>query len=419
MLTHLPFWPVIFFSVLLFASCKESSVHDHGDHADNHSADSHHDNPRGPHRGRLFTEGNFAVELQIFETEEPPQFRIFAYENNKQIANTDFTATVTLHRLSAEPQKFAFHPVGDFLTSDTIVSEPHSFAAEVTANFAGTAYLWKFESYEGRTIIPADVAEISGIKTEPAVSRDINTTLQLRGKVVPNEHKVAHIIPRFSGMVREGRKHIGDSVEKGETLAIIESNESLQSFEVRSQIAGTVINGHLVVGEFHPADQWAYIVADLAEVWVDLFVPANQRSSIHIGQTVNIADSNQREVTQGTVSYIAPYVDSASQSQLVRAVVKNEKGRFPPGIFVTGDLVVETSKVGVAVKKSALQYFRDWQVVFIKVGDTYEVAPVTLGRADGDWVEVIEGLKPNQMYVTENSYLIKADILKSGASHDH
>ncbi len=42
-----------------------------------------------------------------------------------------------------------------------------------------------------------------------------------------------------------------------------------------------------------------------------------------------------------------------------------------------------------------------------------------LGRQDETWVEVLSGLKPGVQYVAENSYLIKADIEKSGASHEH
>jgi membrane fusion protein, heavy metal efflux system len=97
--------------------------------------------------------------------------------------------------------------------------------------------------------------------------------MSIKGKISPVEHKVAHIIPRFSGIVREGRKHVGDAVKKGEVLAVIESNQSLQPFDIRSQVDGTVINGHLVIGEFVPENQWVFIVADLSEVWTDFFVP--------------------------------------------------------------------------------------------------------------------------------------------------
>ena len=70
-------------------------------------------------------------------------------------------------------------------------------------------------------------------------------------------------------------------------------------------------------------------------------------------------------------------------------------------------------------KRQALQKFRDFTVVFAKYGDTYEVRMLKLGVNNGEWVEVLEGLKPGTEYVTNNSFLIKADIEKSGASHDH
>jgi cobalt-zinc-cadmium efflux system membrane fusion protein len=42
-----------------------------------------------------------------------------------------------------------------------------------------------------------------------------------------------------------------------------------------------------------------------------------------------------------------------------------------------------------------------------------------IGRRSAEWTEVLGGIDPGEVYVTSNSYLIKADIEKSGASHDH
>jgi cobalt-zinc-cadmium efflux system membrane fusion protein len=57
--------------------------------------------------------------------------------------------------------------------------------------------------------------------------------------------------------------------------------------------------------------------------------------------------------------------------------------------------------------------------VFARFDDTYEVRMLDLGRQNRDWAEVLGGIEPGTSYVTQNSYLIKADIEKSGASHDH
>jgi cobalt-zinc-cadmium efflux system membrane fusion protein len=58
-------------------------------------------------------------------------------------------------------------------------------------------------------------------------------------------------------------------------------------------------------------------------------------------------------------------------------------------------------------------------VVFIQDGNLFEARPLQLGRRDDKWVEVLAGLSVGESYVSRNSFLIKADILKSGATHDH
>ena len=102
-----------------------------------------------------------------------------------------------------------------------------------------------------------------------------------------------------------------------------------------------------------------------------------------------------------------------------RVVLDNRDQRWAPGQYVRGMVQIGSRQVPLAVKRSGLQAFRDFTVVFEQVGDTYEVRMLELGKEDDTWVEVTGGLKPGVKYVAENSYLIKADIEKSGASHDH
>lgn len=410
--------PLMALYILSFVSCQRSSHDD--DHGHGHGEEEHSEEQvRGQHGGRLLEKGSFSLELKIFETGVPPQYRIYAYNDGKSISPNDFTAEVSLERLGGRVDNFSFSPVQDFLTSEKEVEEPHSFDVNVKAKFKGEEYSWRFESYEGRTTISDKVASISGLQSEKAESREIKTLSRVRGKILPSEHRIAHVIPRFSGVVRESKKHIGDKVEKGEVIAVIESNQSLQPFEVRSQISGTVINGHVIVGEFVPENQWIYVVADLSEVWADFFVPLREQLDIKPGQNLLLTSVSGDKSVEGTISYVAPYADERSQSQLVRVIIPNPNNQFLPGMFVLGDLVVSVDKAPVVVKQSAIQAFRDWQVVFAKYKDTYEIKPVELGKTDGEWIEVIKGLSAGEEYVSENAFLIKADILKSGASHDH
>ena len=83
------------------------------------------------------------------------------------------------------------------------------------------------------------------------------------------------------------------------------------------------------------------------------------------------------------------------------------------------EIVTGEKRVPVAVSLADVQSLRDWQVVFGRYGEYFEARPLELGVRDDHWVEVIAGLRAGERYAVTNSYRIKADIGKAGASHDH
>src|SRR3546814_20612999 len=114
-----------------------------------------------------------------------------------------------------------------------------------------------------------------------------------------------------------------------------------------------------------------------------------------------------------------PGSDPATVALLARANLPNRDGFRRPGMRVRGVVTIQSRQVPLAVRTEALQAFRDFTVVFAQVGNTYEVRMLELGTRGPEWTEVLGGIKPGQAYVTKGSYVIKADIEKAGASHDH
>jgi cobalt-zinc-cadmium efflux system membrane fusion protein len=168
------------------------------------------------------------------------------------------------------------------------------------------------------------------------------------------------------------------------------------------------------------ASENSYIlIADLSTVWAQLRIYSRDRSSVEKGQTVFISNPDGTQAASGTITYISPVASSASQTQLARVVLDNENGQWLPGFYINASIEISKEEAPLAVLKSGLQTFRDFTVVFAKVDETYEVRMLEFGREDGETIEVVGGLKPGETYVTENSFLLKADVLKSGASHDH
>jgi cobalt-zinc-cadmium efflux system membrane fusion protein len=213
------------------------------------------------------------------------------------------------------------------------------------------------------------------------------------------------------------KKELGDTVKAGEVLATVQSNESLQTYAIKAPIAGLIVRRDIQTGEATGNDP-LFIIADLSRVWVELDVFGQNLNRVQQGQTVVVESLNEQPVS-GTISWISPLAAHASQSVSARIELANENLQLRPGQFVRGQVTISEHDVPLAVRLSALQTFREFDVVFAKYGETYEVRMLTLGKRDDQRVEVIAGLKPGVEYVTGNSYLIKADIEKSGASHDH
>lgn len=374
---------------------------------------------KGPHGGRLLREGDFATEVTIFERGVPPEFRVFFYEKDKPIDPAEAKVTIELHRFGGRVDKIGFAKREDYLLGDKEIIEPHSFDVKVIAEHGGKTSRWEYDSYEGRTTMTSEAVKSSGIVIETAGPAKIKTTIKVNGRVQPNEDHMTHVIPRYPGIAKKINKRLGDAVAKDEVVAVVESNESLQTYEVKSSIAGTVIGKDIRQGEFVKEGETIYTVADLGTVWVDLNVQRKDFDKLKVGEAVTIFVGEGLTNATGTVSYISPFGAEDTQTMLARVELPNPTGKWRPGLFVTGEIIVEEADVPVAVKASALQTFRDWDVVFMADGGMFEIAILELGRRDGEWAEVLSGLNPGQKYATENSFIVKADLGKSGASHDH
>lgn len=374
---------------------------------------------KGPHGGRLFGEKKFQAEVTIYEPAGlEPNFRVYFYENGQPLDPQGVDLTLELHRIN-RVDRIGFEKQEMFLVGRQPAVEPHSFDVKITAQRGSQTYQWGYQSLEGRVEMSEESRRKAGIAIETAGPAKLALRLELNGKILPNEEQLVHVHPRFPGVAKEIRKRLGESVREGETLAVVESNESLQNYEIKAEIAGTVIERHVTLGELVSGQEPIFTIANLATVWADLSVYRQDFPLLRKGQKVILEGGPGLEKTEAKISYISPFGAENSQTMLARAEVPNPNGAWRPGLFVRANVITDEVEVPVAVKASALQTFRDWDVVFIRVGELFEAAPVELGRRAEEWVEIKSGLKPGEKYAAENSFIVKADIGKAGATHDH
>jgi membrane fusion protein, heavy metal efflux system len=374
---------------------------------------------KGSHGGRLLEDGSFTTEVTIFERGVPPGLRLYFYEDGKPLDPSQVTARVMLERFGGEIDTFTFRPEGGYLAGSGVVAEPHSFRVTVDAAFGGQTHTWTYESYEARVVLSPEAASRAGIETAVAGPATLETRLRLNGIIKPNEDRLAHVLPRFSGIVRDVRKRLGDAVGNGEVMAVVQSNQSLQSYEVRSEIEGTVIQKHVTPGEYVAEGDDLYTVANLDSVWVDLNVYRQDFPRLAVGQPVVLDAGEGLPKAEGRIDYISPFGAANTQTMLARVILTNPGRAWRPGLFVTGEVVVERKPAPIAVRATALQTLRDWNVVFLQEGDAYQAQPVEIGTRDEQFVEILAGVAAGQPYVARNSFVLKAELGKSGAIHDH
>jgi membrane fusion protein, heavy metal efflux system len=259
----------------------------------------------------------------------------------------------------------------------------------------------------------------AGIELAKAMPGELRDSLVLNGIVQPNQESLVQVTPRFPGIVRDVRKRIGDVVQKGDVLAIVESNQSLTPYELKAALGGTVIDRQTTLGEFVSEQKAAFLIADLSTVWVDFSVYRRDLKRVRIGDQVFIDPADGQPPVEATIGYLSPVGSSDTQSALARAVVTNTAQRLRPGLFISGRLTLATRKVNVAVKSSALQTMENRTVVFVRNGEKFEVRDVETGERNKELVEIVFGIVEGDIYAADNSFIVKAEMAKGTADHAH
>jgi len=444
---------------------------------------------KGPHGGKLFSKGNYSVEVTIFEENIAPQFRLYTYLDGQPLDPGQSQLTIALERLGRPVETVHFSPEANYLKGNAVVQEPHSFKVGIQARHLGNAYAFSYEQQEARVYMNERQITNNAIEILTAAPARIRTALHLIGEIRLNADKTVYIVPRLAGIVESVSANAGDRVRKGQVLAVISSQSladqrsellsarkrlalsrityqrektlweekisaeqdylqarsamqedeiavqsaqqklnalgggntsgNLTHYEIRSPIDGVIADKQIASGQVVKEDASIFTVADLGSVWAEMTIYAKDLNAVRLGQQVTVKSSALDAQEVGIITYVGAVVGEQSRTATARVVLPNAKGLWRPGVPVNVELVSEEADVQLAVSVEGIQSLRDWKVVFAKYGDAFEARPLKLGRGDDKYVEVLDGLLPGEKYAAGNSFLIKAELGKAGASHDH
>jgi len=296
--------------------------------------------------------------------------------------------------------------------------EGHDHAAEGQTGMSAP-HTGHDEHEEEAIQLSPEVLEEFGIELATAQSGTIAIETKLPGEIQINQDRLAHVVPRYPGVVLEVRKNIGDPVKKGEVVAILEGNDSLTPYPLKAMIDGVVIDKHITMGESLQTDRDVYSIADLGNVWVNITLYQKDLAMVRKGQAATISGGMHMEPAQGTIDYVSPTLDERTRTGYARVVLPNPDGRWKPGMFITAKVQIGNGAAKVVIPQTALQTLEEGVSVFVETDEGFEPRPVKLGRANRTQVEVLSGLKAGEHYVAKGGFTLKAELGRSEMSSGH
>lgn len=216
-----------------------------------------------------------------------------------------------------------------------------------------------------------------------------------------------------------------------EIKTLADSGAITPTYTVRAPIGGRVIRREVTLGELVGPDRVAlFAVADTTVLWVLVEVPEMQLRNVAVGSPARMTLAALPGASfDGGVSFISADLNDSTRTAQIRVEVDNAEGRLRPGMFAQAE-ILEVQALGqgekaagvLAVPESTVQYIEGKPVVFVPFSEkpnTYLKRPVTVGEAVGGMLPVVYGLREGELVVLTGTFILKAELAKSSAKHEH
>lgn len=351
------------------------------------------------------------------------------------------------------------------------------------------------------TLAP-EQAQRAGIKIEPVgeqLAADAGGGQVATGVVQPNAYRETPVVALVGGIVRKIEGELGQNVKRGQTMAVVFSDElseaqsryiaaaaeldehhkhhlrtarlveigaaSREEFEqattklksaesdvaalrqkllllglspqrannlrspsqisseveLPSPATGTVTSRSVNPGEVIEANKELLRVTDLSSVWVIGQVYEKDLGRVRTGSGASItSDAYPGRIFRGKISYVDPRLDAQTRTAQVRIELANPGQLLKLGMFVNIAFATIGGAEGVspAIPTSAVQSINNQQIVFVATSNpnVFILRAVRLAPESGNRFSVLEGLRVGERIVTEGSFLLRAEWLKTHPS---
>lgn len=282
---------------------------------------------------------------------------------------------------------------------------------------------------KGPVHLTPEQARMLDIKVVQATHRPIAQLLGLNGQIQLLPDAQADVSIRISGSVTAIDVNLGDSVKAGQRLATVQSRlvgNPPPSVAVNAPIAGIIDARNINLGQAVEPNTVLFHISNRDKLLVVAQVYEEDLGKVKVGQEVNVhVLSYPKQTFPGQVTLIEPNLDPLTRTVNVRITLDNKEGLLKPGMFVRANVILTHNKAALTVPNAALLQAGSEQFVFVQNGYTYKRVDVKVGAVDDDYSEIIDGLVPGDLVVTQGNrelytlWLSGGRKLQSGQEEHH
>ena len=222
--------------------------------------------------------------------------------------------------------------------------------------------------------------------------------ISARAELETAESQVQIADGRYQDALEEVRNRQAVLAQRRSELAL--ARQQLEDTTLRSPIDGVVRERHAFAGEFRAAGTPLVTVVRQHPLRLQLSVPERAATGVRLGQTVRVTIEGDPTAYRGRVARLSPAITEGNRTLPIEAEVPNEEGRLRPGMFARADIVTDESPTIVVPMTSLVVFAGVEKLLVVKDGKVHEQR-VRSGRRIDDKVEILEGVQPGDLVVTQ------------------
>ena len=215
---------------------------------------------------------------------------------------------------------------------------------------------------------------------------------------------------RYQDAIEEVRNRQALLLQRRSEVAI--ARQQLAETKIYAPLDGAVRERRASAGEYLVAGSPVAIVVQLHPLRMRVEIPERDAQQLRVGQLVRVTVEGDAEVYPGRIARLSPAFQEQSRTLVVEAEVDNQRGRLRPGSFAKADIETSTISTVVMVPASSVVTFAGIQKVFLARDGNAVERNVVVGRTEGEFVEIVEGLRAGEMVVTVPGNLVSGQPLK-------